>query len=971
MTSSSKTPLWLDIRPEYLDANLENLISYLSRESWSKGQDEFYDTTLSLLRERVQELISTLSSRNLSEEEEAYLGATSHDRDTIRMLGCIVLLCKGKMDALEREAFFFLVKTLCPLAPSYMDGLVGVAMKALTRSGATNPGFSWEDLRNLSPEVLAHKIVNNCVFTTTPCPNSWYQNHGTLFLKGEQVQISALNRDDTRRLDSSLATGLSILEEDVIVLSRTQDRIKKSEYGDFGVLNAFTSGIVQTMSQCVPSPEARLTPYKVNDVLPVRIVGKDYLGNFEVESVDGDHEKIGGKIPYKNMVSPLMYTPHDFATHLKVGDCFDVKVLRLSQDGCTFSLVDTFCEALVNNLMESGDVLPATLKSRKKSKKGPGDTMTFWTMDGYPAHAEVRNDEYTDISVGDLKMIRVDFASRNGYVNASIVEDEDGEFPTPFGEEESRDYAIRSFTYPEDFSFRKSPAVKTLSGSFIKGLCRLLFIYQKSEDRPSERYRILCICRILSEMTGDGEAARYLDTAAAYLRALVLFAGDRISEIKELEVPSELASMPQIQMRQTILRVLMEYGKEDESPLLSDIIHSSPDPVIRKVAKLVQSCNRVDDVLPPSMKNIIKREITHILAAETEDSSDLEENRGIYLGIENSSQEFKTSFFIAPADAKVQNQEKTIFKSLCAFLNTEDGGTLYLGVNDLGYVQGIDSDLEYLRRKVQRGYGGIDGYIRYITDRAKVYFNLDVVTHFRIESKYQEKVVAINVSPYRSGIVTFEDVSYIRLNSESVKTTQAIRRQIQERVASHVRDRNSNVIALQRAVSDKRCVTLMDYASSSRGSLHNCEVEPYAFVGDFTMVWCLDRADRTNKLYRISRIGNVKVQDREWESAPLHLPEEKRKTDIFFMTGSSPVHVKMELDLMARNMLIEEYPLAQRDVHQVDGKTWVLDTEVYSLQALCRFYLGLAPNIRIVEGEDLKVFIEKYLRNNFPDLKVR
>ncbi len=969
MTSSTKTPLWLDIRPEYLDANLENLISYLSREAYTEGQDEFYDTTLALLRQRVKKLISTLSGRTLSEEEEAYSSNPPEEKDTIRMLGCMVLLCKGKMDALEREAFFFLVKSLCPLAPSYLDGLVSVAMKALTRSGATNPGFAWEDLRNLRPEVLAHKIVNNSVFATTPCPNSWYQNQGTLFLKGEQVQICAMNREDTRRMESSLATGLSILDEDIIVLSSTQERVKKSELTDFGVLSAFTSGIIQTMSQTVPSPEVRLAQYKVGDILPVRITGKDYTNSFEVESLDEDHVKLTGKIPYKSMTSPLMYQPFDFAERLRVGDSFDVKITRLSPEGCTFNLVDTFAEALAYNIMEQGNHIPAIVKSRKRNKKGNGDIITFWTMDGYPALMTVRADEYTDLNPGDLKMIKLDFVHSNGYIDASIVENDD-EVPMPFDEGESRDFAIKSFTYPEDFAFKKAPAVKTLSGSFIRGLCRLLFIYQKSEDKPSERYRIMCVCRILSGMTGDDEAARYLDTAAAYLRSLVLFATDRISEIKELEVPAELAAMPHIQRRQRVLRVLMEYGKDNDSALLSEYIHNDPDPVIRKVAKLVQSCNRVDDVLPPSMKNIIKREITRILSAETEDSTDLEENQGTYLGIENSSQEFKTSFFIAPSDAKIQNQEKNIFKSLCAFLNTEDGGTLYLGVNDLGYVQGIDSDLEYLKKKIQRGYSGLDGYIRYITDRAKVYFNLDVVTHFKIEPKYQDRVVAIEVSPYSGGIVTLEDVSYIRLNSESVQTTQAIRRQIQARISTQVRDKNSNVVALQKAISEKRCVTLMGYASSSRGTTHNCDVEPYAFVGNFTLVWCFDRDDKANKLYRISRIGNVKVQDREWENASLHLPEEKRKTDIFYMTGMHSTHVRMELDLMAKNLLVEEYPLAQKDVQQSSDQTWILDTEVYSLMSLCRFYLGLAPNIKILEGEDLKVFIEKYLKSHFPSLKV-
>ena len=43
------------------------------------------------------------------------------------------------------------------------------------------------------------------------------------------------------------------------------------------------------------------------------------------------------------------------------------------------------------------------------------------------------------------------------------------------------------------------------------------------------------------------------------------------------------------------------------------------------------------------------------LAIETEGETDLEEENGVYLGIENDRQEFKTSFFHAPANAKEQN----------------------------------------------------------------------------------------------------------------------------------------------------------------------------------------------------------------------------------------------------------------------------------------------------------------------------
>ena len=62
-------------------------------------------------------------------------------------------------------------------------------------------------------------------------------------------------------------------------------------------------------------------------------------------------------------------------------------------------------------------------------------------------------------------------------------------------------------------------------------------------------------------------------------------------------------------------------------------------------------------------------------------------------------------------------------RSICAFLNTTDGGTLYMGVNDLGYVQGINSEISHLQSITYSNYKGIDGYMRYITDQAKIFFS--------------------------------------------------------------------------------------------------------------------------------------------------------------------------------------------------------------------------------------------------------
>ncbi len=68
------------------------------------------------------------------------------------------------------------------------------------------------------------------------------------------------------------------------------------------------------------------------------------------------------------------------------------------------------------------------------------------------------------------------------------------------------------------------------------------------------------------------------------------------------------------------------------------------------------------------------------------------------IGVENEITEFKTSIVFVPGtgrQANIDEQLKYILKTITGFMNAK-GGTLYIGVNDNGFVTGIESDLPHL-----------------------------------------------------------------------------------------------------------------------------------------------------------------------------------------------------------------------------------------------------------------------------------
>ena len=70
---------------------------------------------------------------------------------------------------------------------------------------------------------------------------------------------------------------------------------------------------------------------------------------------------------------------------------------------------------------------------------------------------------------------------------------------------------------------------------------------------------------------------------------------------------------------------------------------------------------------------------------------------------------------------------------------------------------------------------------------------------------------------------------------------------------------------------------------------------------------------------------------------------------------------------MAKNILVEEYPDAEKDLIPTDDDNiWMLDTQVYRMEGLGRFYMGLAGEIQIIEAEGLKEYGKKIQQGFHP-----
>lgn len=157
-----------------------------------------------------------------------------------------------------------------------------------------------------------------------------------------------------------------------------------------------------------------------------------------------------------------------------------------------------------------------------------------------------------------------------------------------------------------------------------------------------------------------------------------------------------------------------------------------------------------------------------------------------------------------------------------------------------------------------------------------------------------------------------------------------------------------NVNRLIEAITDHKQVVLKNYASSHTSVVRDRLVEPFGFTTNYVQVWCYEPESGLNKLFNTSRISSVVVMDEDWQFEELH---HEGYIDIFRITGFEQHRVQLELGMMAHNLLVEENPLATRDLKQIDKNHWLLDTQVCDYVGIGRFVMGLSDDIKILTPE--------------------
>jgi predicted DNA-binding transcriptional regulator YafY len=178
-----------------------------------------------------------------------------------------------------------------------------------------------------------------------------------------------------------------------------------------------------------------------------------------------------------------------------------------------------------------------------------------------------------------------------------------------------------------------------------------------------------------------------------------------------------------------------------------------------------------------------------------------------------------------------------------------------------------------------------------------------------------------------------------------------------------IREKKEKALTLGEAIRNRKQALLRNYSSGNSQTVSDRLVEPFRFCDDFNLVWAFDTGLKENRQFKTSRIAEVDVTSLPWEHQRQHRAMD---TDIFRNTGALDKEVVIEMDLRARNLLIEEYPLSEKYLEEKPQHRYILRVAVAKYEGPGRFCLGLSEDVEVRGDEGFGEYLKQKMNHKKP-----
>ncbi len=295
-----------------------------------------------------------------------------------------------------------------------------------------------------------------------------------------------------------------------------------------------------------------------------------------------------------------------------------------------------------------------------------------------------------------------------------------------------------------------------------------------------------------------------------------------------------------------------------------------------------------------------------------------------------------------PTETKTQRFLRLILFLSNSYPKTKDECTAFLAIKDSTFYNYRNS-LQTVGFDIRQKDGRY--WIEYSKNEHHI---LKTVLHFSEEEAY---ILARSI----------DMLDESNASSARLKQKLAVFLNQDKAIEAYIRKEKSDIVqSIRKAQRDKKQILLINYASGNSQTVRNRLVEPFEFKDDFNLVWAFDTSLRQNRQFKICRIEDVQETLLAWEYERLH---RSKPVDIFRNTGELNKQIECLLSLKAKNLLIEEYPLAERFLIKLSNNQFKLKAPVAKYEGPGRFALGLAEDVKPLGdegfGEYLKIKLNK------------
>ena len=432
---------------------------------------------------------------------------------------------------------------------------------------------------------------------------------------------------------------------------------------------------------------------------------------------------------------------------------------------------------------------------------------------------------------------------------------------------------------------------------------------------------------------------------------------------------------------------LLSFGEGQEQELMNLVASIPAQSVPGKIGTLLlglKISDRFKDEFSAD-EDTVRRKICTLLGVGDLFRNSETTKYGKYGKTENREVEFKSSYIYRNDDKgpDIDYQGRgQVFEAVCGLLNA-DGGTVYIGVNNNGDPivsedSGLNADIGWLRenfkflngmRARQLGHAicevkDFDSYVQFLNSEKELYFKESLLGNIIIEVTEDADAIRITVNPSEYEIAyLYPDMTrnggraFVRDGGRTIEMTRV---QKERRLASlkNINKEMGFVVAIQEAIDRQGKLLFKGYASGNSGEVKDRLVVPVNLFYNDENVYCYDLLSKKFKQFRLHRITSIETVPETYHLQK-SLPKE---ADVFrwLDEGGRKYHIKLRMDVGARNYLLEEYSCAERlpasELYEEKKNKWILDTQVNGLGAVRRFYLGLADKIEILDTEDSEEF---------------